>query len=118
MAFDGDILDDLRQLQNTLNLYGFGNDGRAIFRELLQNADDAGATNVQFHVLDQDRKDDKSATNMSDMDGDESFVVIKGNTKIRNRDALVLGIKRVKRNPKTGKIETEIVTKKDEVVAL
>jgi hypothetical protein len=53
VAFDGDIVDDLRRLKNTLKLYDFSNNGRAVFRELLQNADDAAASWVQFHVLDE-----------------------------------------------------------------
>jgi hypothetical protein len=53
MGFLHRVADDIRALKDLLKRYDFGQDGRAIYKELLQNADDAGATTLQVHLMDQ-----------------------------------------------------------------
>jgi hypothetical protein len=51
MAFLHRVADDIRALQDLLKRYDYGDDGLAIYKELLQNADDAGASTLQLHLL-------------------------------------------------------------------
>lgn len=51
MAFLHRVADDIRALKDLLKRYSFGQDGRAVYKELLQNADDAGATVIQLHLM-------------------------------------------------------------------
>jgi hypothetical protein len=51
MGFLHRVADDIRALKDLLKRYDFGRDGRSIYKELLQNADDAKASAVQFHLL-------------------------------------------------------------------
>lgn len=52
MGFLHRVADDIRALKDLLKRYDFGQDGRAIYKELLQNADDAGAKTLQLHLMD------------------------------------------------------------------
>jgi hypothetical protein len=53
MGFLHRVADDIRALKDLLKRYDFGHDGRAIYKELLQNADDAGASRLQVHLMHQ-----------------------------------------------------------------
>jgi hypothetical protein len=53
MGFLHRVADDIRALKDLLKRYDFGQDGRSIYKELLQNADDAKASIIQLHLLEQ-----------------------------------------------------------------
>ena len=53
MGFLHRVADDIRALKDLLKRYDFGQDGRSVYKEILQNADDARASTIQLHVLEQ-----------------------------------------------------------------